>query len=157
MKTKIVMLLLIFLISCKDKEEKIEYLLHDDKAILWGVYDKNFRSKGFSYQLIKENKKCEIYDEDLVNIFSEYKFGTIPNKANYVGDIRDIGILNTWNISIVNNKIYLRCWLESYYVIDYSENYFNLLSNLHDTIYLVKTECQSDNCFIPKNVLPGPF
>jgi len=155
MKTKIVMLLLIFLISCKEKKEKIEYLLHNDKAVLWGVYDDNFKSMDMSYYLKKENNECIVYDEKQYPFIS-FKLGLILYSKN-LNDMSDVGVYNSWNVCFTGENVYLRCMLDCYIVMNHNENYFKLLTRELDTIYLVKTECQSDNCFIPKNVMPAPF
>lgn len=156
MKTSIIALLLLFLFSCKDKKESIEYLLHNDKAVLWGIYDKNFKSKGKSYHLIKEENECIQYDENSIYVFDSYKGIILPLDKNNFG-LNDIGIIDTWEISITRNNIYLRCMLDCYYVMNYNENYFKILTRDLDTIYLCKTPCQSNDCFIPKKVKPAPF
>lgn len=147
----------LFLLNCKNKEGKIEYILHRGDERLWGVYDKNFNSKGFSYLFIKNNNDCKKYDEKIISEGGKLQLD--PYNIKIFFNMKDFNedYYLSWDVRITNGEIYLRCMFDCYRVLNYNEKYFKLITRDIDTIYLFKTGCIARDCCIPNQIEPAPF
>jgi hypothetical protein len=135
------------LVACNGKEQDIKKILHQGDYAWWGIYDAKNKSKERSYKFQVIDNLCLKYNEN--KFFGFLKIGAPEQLADF-----------TWNVEInrIKNISYLRCGLDAYVILNYNERYFKLLTKDEDTIYLYRSpECQSSDCFIPKQMPPAPW